>query len=393
MVKKGFDTGRLGKSNRKLTIDLLRREECTTRRDLAALSGLDPSTITKIIRDFLEKGYCKELSTEDTGSIGRKATILKLNQSALKSVVLKIGVEVTEIGIGYFDGHVEIVKKMTTTSQFPKYIREMEKVAKDFLKTFPLEQFMGFSISVPGMVDTENSFIIDVPHLGWRELQVKDFTKTKFPIYIDNEANLSLIAEKWKNPLLKDYNDLLFVYISEGIGCGLMIDGKLYKGRTFSAGEFGHMTIETNGPRCFCGKKGCWETLTSTEARVKKFESTGQLLKGKNYNEKFVNLIELSKTNNLALKNLREEEEYLATGIINIINGLAPEAVLIGGTGSSLSEDSIKRIELSVNRRGLFAVRNKTKILRSTLDTEGNKDSAVIGAALMAVDRKLDDVI
>ncbi|MFW6173895.1 MAG: ROK family transcriptional regulator, partial [Elusimicrobiota bacterium] len=369
----------VGFSNKKLVLNLIRKRKIT-RRDISKVSGLNPSTVTKIVKFLIDSNLCSEKGQTETTNIGRKAINLSVNPKAFKSLIVRIGVQRTEIGRGYFDGNVDIIETIRSTANIADFLSNIKTISNKITELIPKERFLGISVSVPGMVDTENTYIIDVPHLGWKNLYVRDYVDIDRSLFLDNEANLSLIAESWKNPLINDLKNVVFLYLSEGIGCGIMIDGKIYRGNTYSAAEFGHMSIQQDGPQCYCGNSGCWETLASTEAFVKKYRSSGGKIEGFNYNEQFNKIINRTKHEKLAEETLKREEELLAVGIVNIVNSFNPEAVILGGIAGSFSQDSVKRIEKLVNDRVLYALKGKIKVLKSHLDKDGKIVSPAVGA-------------
>lgn len=391
-MKRKLNSENIRRTNRKLVLQLQQREKVTTRRDLSRMSGLDPSTITNIVREFIKKGYLMERATEDSSNIGRHAVELVLKRDTIISVVITIGASNTNIGIGYFDGSVEIDTVYKNEKNPHVFIKKIEEQSKKLRSNIPDGAFLGYTLSVSGMVDQNNSVILDVPHLGWRDIDLKNYFGNE-KIILDNEANLCVLAERFSDATLKNSRNMVYVYVSEGIGCGLVLDGSIYRGPTFSAGEFGHMSISENGKECYCGNTGCWETLASTEAIVKEFEKSGKKLEGSSYGEKFRNLIEISKADKAAIQLIKLEEEYLARGIINIVNIFNPEEVIIGGEGVFLSNSSINNISESVKTRSLHPTRNNVRIRKSKLKIDGKNSANSIGAALLAIDETLFNVI
>ena len=392
MISKKLDSENIGKSNRRLVLQLLRKSTVTTRRDLAISSGLNPSTVTKIIREFLAKGLCEETDTEETAKIGRKAIELRLDKRAYTSVLVDIGVEVTHVGRGLFDGTASALTSFNTPSSFEEFSNALLEKTDEIVRRIPKHKFLGYSISVPGMVDVEESKIVYVPHLDWKDVSVKDRLSKRYPVFLDNEANLSLIAEKWNNPVLASRRDIAFVYVSEGIGCGIMLDGQIYRGRNYSAGEMGHMTVQIDGPKCYCGNNGCWETFASTEAIIRKALALGFELKGANSNEKYLSIFE-GKDLHCRDVMLKEIEKSLAIGIVNIVNSLDPEVVILGGMASRLPDSSIKNLRDLVNSRVLYATGQNIEIRRSVLDLKGKTSSNIMGASLHIIDRRMNDFV
>jgi N-acetylglucosamine repressor len=392
VISRKLDSENIGKSNRRLVLQLLRKNQITTRRDLASVSGLNPSTVTKIIREFLLAGLCEEISTEVTDRIGRKAIELRLNRKAYVSIVVDIGVEETSIGKGYFDGTTSTISSFSTPSTFEEFTEVLVEKTGEVVKKIPKYKFLGYSISVPGMVDVERSKIVYVPHLGWKDVFLKDSLSKRYPVVLDNEANLSLIAEKWNNPGLAGLGDIVFVYVSEGIGCGIMLGGQIHRGRDYSAGEIGHMTVQLDGPKCYCGNSGCWETFASSEAIVRKAQSEGLELKGSNNNERYLDILKNYEKSEYSFL-IEEIEKSLAVGIVNIVNSLDPEVIVLGGVASMLPEEALKRLTGIVNSRVLYATGQNIEVRRSILDTHGKTSSNMIGAALHIIERRVDDFI
>jgi len=150
---------------------------------------------------------------------------------------------------------------------------------------------------------------------------------------------------------------MVFVSINEGIGCGIFFNGELYRGASGNAGEFGHIIIDTNGPVCHCGNKGCWETLASEKFIVNSYfklpNSNKELTKkeiyqlGKNGDKKVIEIF-------------KEAGRNIGIGLVNIINGLSPKLLVIGGgiveIKDYIYEEIIKKLEenaLSVSYRNV----------------------------------------
>ena len=243
------------------------------------------------------------------------------------------------------------------------------------------------------MVGQDNCLIMDIPHLGWRDVALRNYFGAHERIILDNEANLCVLAERFTDDALKNTRNMVFVFLSEGIGCGLVIDGRIYRGPSFSAGEFGHMSIIENGARCYCGNTGCWETIASTEAIVDEYETSGRVLRGEGYGNKFKSLVNMAATDVLAAGLLGAEESRLARGIINIVNICNPEVVILGGDASSLPDASIERINSIVQSRALHPTRGKVRVQKSRLRMEGRRGANSIGAALLAIDKMLEEII
>jgi len=150
--------------------------------------------------------------------------------------------------------------------------------------------------------------------------------KYGLPVILNNEAKAAAIGER--ESVYPKINNMVFVSINEGIGCGIFFNGELYRGASGNAGEFGHIIIDTNGPICHCGNKGCWETFASESYIVNRY------LKLPNSNKELTKkeIYQLGKDGDKEIIEIfNEAGRNIGIGLVNIINGLSPELLIIGG--------------------------------------------------------------
>jgi predicted NBD/HSP70 family sugar kinase len=192
----------------------------------------------------------------------------------------------------------------------------------------------GIGISLPGLVEPDQSKLF-VPHFKWRDLPIAEAITAVvgLPVTMENDANAAALAELWfGRPEIRQVRDFILVLIEEGVGTGIVFDGQVYRGENGAAGEFGHMTIGQGAPvACASGSRECWEAFASERAAVARYAN---LSSGSNGAAK-VNFGELMDKalsgDDVAKRALRETASYLGIGIANLIRGLAPEAVIVGG--------------------------------------------------------------
>ncbi len=170
-------------------------------------------------------------------------------------------------------------------------------------------------------------------------------------------------------------DNMVFVSINEGIGCGVILNGELYRGASGNAGEFGHIIIDTNGPACHCGNKGCWETLASESYIVNRYlklsNSNKELTKkeiyqiGKNGDKKIIEIF-------------NEAGRNIGIGLVNIINGLSPELLVIGGgiveIKDYIYDEIVKKLEESALSISYRSVKIKFSKLGSLAAVYGMAD-------------------
>ena len=210
----------------------------------------------------------------------------------------------------------------------------------------------------------------------------------KFPIYVDNDANVMALAES-KFGSAKGYKDALCLTLGTGIGGGIILDGKLFHGSNFAGAEFGHMTICYNGRQCNCGGIGCLEMYASAPAMVK----DAKWLLCRNRKSILHKLIQEDATklttevifkaerkgDILASNIINQACAYLGAGIASAVNLLNPQVVVIGGGVSEGGPSFIRRIEKEVKERAFPSATKNLKVVKAKL---GN-DAGFIGAAIL----------
>ena len=195
-------------------------------------------------------------------------------------------------------------------------------------------------IAVAGQVDKKNGILVNACNLECSNLELKKTVEEKYNIetYLANDVEAATISELLYGAA-KDYKDVLCVFIGTGIGSCIVINGQIYKGATQSAGEFGHIIIDSNGRNCACGAVGCLEAYASRSAIENRIKSS--LKSGK----KSV-ISDIADTNNISTKHIKqsldandeltkrcvdEAIEYLSNGLASVINFLNPELIVLGG--------------------------------------------------------------
>jgi glucokinase len=253
-----------------------------------------------------------------------------------------------------------------------KRVIENIKKAVHTLKESHKVKIKAIGIGAPGPILYEKGIVIEAPNLpGWKRVTLKKTLEKEFrvPVFVDNDANCAALAEAWFGAG-KFVRHFVYMTISTGIGGGIIINKRLYRGAIGSAGEFGHMTIDVNGPKCGCGNHGCLESLASGSALRKKtgMDAISLELAARQGNKK-------------ANKAIAEIAHYLAIGIANLVNIFNPEMVVIGGGLSNMRELLIDPIRKEYKNYALTLPAKSVRIVRAKLGTK----AGVLGAAALCL--------
>jgi len=329
--------------NRTLVLNAILKSQPVSQVQLTKDLKISKSTVSRIISDFMQSGMLRTFGTSKSPKSGRNPSLIALNPEYKKTLVIKVGVNYSIVAIANFSMTFEQVKIFKTKKDPEKFV---EYIAK-FVKKNVSERIHSFSLSIPGIVDKKFKRIIVAPNLGWEDLPLAEMFNKKLDllfndhleISMDNEANFAVIAEMvFGKKINEDDRNVVFILFGEGIGTGLVINGQLYRGRWNTAGEFGHMIVEMNGKKCHCGNNGCWERYAS----ISQITREGSSISG----PKFPNI-------QLRPSTLVEYSTAVATGIANIVNGISPDVVIVGGSISKIwneiSQDVVRKVkEMSI---------------------------------------------
>jgi glucokinase len=233
-------------------------------------------------------------------------------------------------------------------------------------------QISCIGIGVPGPILYDKGIVIEPPNLpGWKRVNLKKILEKEFkvPVHVDNDANCAALAEAYFGAG-KRARHFIYITISTGIGGGIIINRKIYRGATGSAGEFGHMVIDSRGFTCGCGNVGCFEALASGTAIKKRagMDAISVELAARQGDKK-------------ALRVIEETAHYLAIGIANLVNIFNPELVILGGGVSQMRELLLNPIRKEFKKYALTLPAKSVKIIRAKLRTE----AGVLGAVALCL--------
>jgi predicted NBD/HSP70 family sugar kinase len=319
--------------NQSVFLHLIRKRQPISRADIAKLTGLRAGTVSAIVNRLIKSDLVYE-GTEGPSSGGRRPKNLYINAECSYVLAIDIGVLDTVFAVSDFNGRILQQRSILTEGEPRPFLTKLSDEIGSLIKhQYPRARFGAVGVSVPGLVDRETGNIEISPNLEWRNVALKTIleSRLKLPVYVENDANSAAFSELWYGPAHNaNVGTLVFILVVEGLGTGLIIDGDLHVGSRLGLGGFGHMSIDPNGELCSCGRRGCWETFASERATVERFHrvTAKQGLPLVNIE----GLIALANKNDeMAVQSLTITAEYLGEGISNLVHGIYPETVVVGG--------------------------------------------------------------
>lgn len=265
----------LGRSNKTNILFKLQNEGGKSRLQLAKSLNLTAASITQLVKELIEKGYIIETGNMQRNATGRREVLLSINSARFASIGVNIEKDKTHIAICNYDKVIE--EKIFYTRQYLAS-KNAESIAKDvqilYDKYYSSYEIMGVGVGIAGTVDEKNGVSIDSHGILDKNYPLCDELKKRIAMDVKIINNVKAQARA----LINDREDnFMYVKHSPGIGCAIVVGGKVVDGYNAMAGELGHTIVEKDGKVCECGKRGCLETVVSERAiEDKYFAVTGE---------------------------------------------------------------------------------------------------------------------
>jgi predicted NBD/HSP70 family sugar kinase len=355
--------------NRQIVLNYVRERGPISRAEIAHETALQRSTVSLIVEELRVDGLIEEVSGESTG--GRPPILLSLRTADAVAIGVDLGTTHTVIATSDLAGRVLEQETFETNPDAKKTIKEIVERSRRLIRRNN-GTIEGIGISLPGLVDPDGKQLF-IPTFKWRDVPLASeiSTATGLPVTMDNDANAAAQAELWfGRPEIREVRDFIIVLVEDGVGTGIVFDGQVYRGENGAAGEFGHMTIGQGAPvPCASGSRECWEAFASQRAALARYKNLSTDVNGDLKNNFAELLNQALRSEGAARTALKETAYYLGVGIANLIRGLAPEAVIVGGpivrAWPVISQDIRHSVEATICR-GLPS----TRIIASTLGPE-----------------------
>lgn len=364
-----------------------------SRAELARHTSLSPSTVSAIVNDLLSTGLVKEARAGISNG-GRRPIMLKFQDQS--SSILGVELGATHVSCVLTDLRCNVRASWSA----PAPVRDQPEAAlakmtmgiRSVLDADGLEpsQVLGIGVAVPSPVDEARpGELLPLIVPKWEGYNIAKHLEDNFerPVLVDNDANLGALAELWWGAG-SSADDLAYIKVATGVGAGLIINGRIFRGSGGIAGEIGHTSIDPKGPRCICGLHGCLTTLIGTPALLE--QAKEELRASGSDRPPPASIDELV---NAALRGdpltadlIREAGGKLGIGIANMLNLLNPRTVIIGGGISRAGDLLLDSVRRTIRGLSLPASISNAEIRATTLNEWG----IAVGAATLVLQSALE---
>ncbi|MBU9710515.1 ROK family protein [Evansella tamaricis] len=391
---KGVNFEDVQKMNRSIILKLIRKYGVCTRAKLASDTGLKQASITKIVASLIEFDIVKEVGIVE-GKKGRRSIGIQINTDLYKFLGVKLSRRYFSVGLYDLSGYEFEVetKKISMMNGSAEILLEMKNMVHSFLKRYANVAAIGVALPGPFLKNNEKiGLITELP--GWEEVDLKQELKDEFsiPVFLEHDANAAALAEWWFGETKQDIDVMVYLLVGEGVGAGIIDQGRLFTGTQGIAGEVGHMSIDYNGRHCSCGNYGCLEKYCSTFALKEDVTSKLSIYPDSmlNSTDKLTTELIFKALDNgdpLAIEVIDRIGTYLGYGIINIVNVYNPELIVISDKMTRGGDYLLKKIDETISSRLLPSVYENLTIQMSMF----KNDPPLYGAAAIAADNFLDN--
>jgi predicted NBD/HSP70 family sugar kinase len=327
--------------NRQIVLNLVRTHQPISRADLARTMGVRRGSVSVIVNDLLQSGLIVEGATGTTVR-GRKPTFLHIDSRRRTVIAVDVRASQTFLMLADLLGRPLSGVTGFATVRDPSALAATlaERIRALLAEHGGLEACEGVGVCVPGMVEHSTMRVLHAPTLGWRNVELREplTAALGLPVQIENSGRACALAQLWAmhDAAPAAAGDFVFVTVSDGLGLGVIVRGELLRGRHNVAGEFGHVPLTLNGPRCSCGATGCWEAYVSNRATLARYfgrptESQEPVPEAEK-SFTIEDLIARARGGDAkARAAIQATGRYLGAGLVAIVNVFDPARVYIGG--------------------------------------------------------------
>ncbi|MFD5536620.1 ROK family protein [Streptomyces sp. NPDC127079] len=370
----------------------------TSRKELAAVTGLSVATVATLVGELLDLRMITEVGFEDSAG-GRPRGLVAVNESggALIGVDMAetyVRVELFDLGLNVLARAVEDMRPGESRPE--QVVGRVATAVGSVVAQAGVEgaRVLGVGVSMPGQVDRETGIAEYAPNWDWHDVPLLDMLSEviAYPLYLDNPLRACAVAELWFGAA-RGRGDAVVVNLGTGVGAGLVLGGGLHRGVSNSAGEWGHTTLVLDGRLCHCGNHGCVETYIGAPGimlNLRELSPRSTLLHAGDQTATIDALAHgVAGGDPVAVKVVRDTAGYLGAGISDLVNLFNPEVVVLSSwVAKKLGGPLLDEVRASVRRRALKRPFAATEIVLSPIPT----DPVCLGAATFALEGALQSV-
>ena len=318
----------LREANRARVLSAVKRFGSLTQVEVAGATGLSPATVSNIVRELVGAGILKRSPTSRSG---RRAQQVSLARTLGVAAGIHVGHRHLRIVLADLS-HTVLAETRLPLAADHRADVELDRAAlliSDQLESIGAthDELLTVGLGLPAPIDTRTGQVSAPGVLpGWAGVPIADRLSARLgrPVHVDNDANLGALAE-FRYGAARGCDHAAYISVSHGVGAGLVVDGRLFRGRAGTAGEIGHVTIDEDGPVCRCGNRGCLETFVRAPVLLEMLRASHGPLTLKD-------VIVRARSGDAGCRRVvADAGRHIGVAAASLCNLLNPERLVIGG--------------------------------------------------------------
>lgn len=360
-----------------------------SRADLARMTGLTRATVSNIVAGYLDKGIVAETGVGP--SIGGKPPILlSMVPNARQLICLDLGSEQFTGALVNLRGHFEKQISLPVNGRTAQAALDLVYELVDQLLANVTAPVLGMALGSPGLIDADAGLVKQSVNLDWHDLPLQQLLADRyaFPVHIANDSHLAALAEYSYGD--DDTSNLVLIKMGQGIGSGIVLNGRIFYGEGFGAGEIGHVSVVADGELCTCGNVGCLETVASVRAMLRQAETAAS----QNPDSLLATDCPITweilrqacqQGDAIAQQIVAQAGDFLGLAVANLVGILNVNRIVIAGNVAQMGDLFIGAVQSSMARRVLPKLAADTAVQYAT--TESNL--VLLGASALILSQGL----
>ncbi|MFI0899650.1 ROK family protein [Streptomyces sp. NPDC020983] len=377
----------LHRANLERVVRAVRLAGSLTQAEIARSTGLSAATVSNIVRELRDNGT---VQVTPTSSGGRRARSVALSGDAGIVVGVDFGHSHLRVAVGNLAHQVlaEQSEPIDVDASASQGFDRAEQLVARLVESTGISpgKVLGVGLGVPGPIDVETGALGSTAILpGWSGINPRQEMSDRLgvPVQVDNDANLGALGELvWGGG--RGVKDLAYIKVASGVGAGLVIDGRIYRGPGGTAGEIGHITLDESGPVCRCGNRGCLETFTAARYVL-------ELLRGSHGEGLSIpRMVQLAREGDPGCRRVTGDVgRHIGMGVASLCNLLNPSRVVLGGDLAEAGELVLGPIRESVSRYAIPSAAQRLSVVPGALGARAE----VLGALALVLSEMGDSTL
>ncbi|GAA2815489.1 ROK family transcriptional regulator [Streptomyces showdoensis] len=377
----------LHRANLERVVRAVRMAGSLTQAEIARATGLSAATVSNIVRELKDGGT---VDVTPTSAGGRRARSVSLSGDAGIVIGVDFGHTHLRVAVGNLAHQVlaEEAEPLDVDASAAEGFDRAEQLVTRLIAATGIgrDKVVGVGLGVPGPIDVSSGTLGSTSILpGWSGINPADELSARLgvPVHVDNDANLGALGELvWGSG--RGVKDLAYIKVASGVGAGLVIDGRVYRGPGGTAGEIGHITLDESGPVCRCGNRGCLETFTAARYVLPLLQSSH----GPDLTMERV--VQLAREGDPGCRRvIADVGRHIGSGIANLCNLLNPSRVILGGDLAEAGELVLAPIRDSVSRYAIPSAARQLSLAQGALGGRAE----VLGALALVLSEMGDSTL